>query len=318
MKQGKAVCPECGIPCWMKDMRPNRQLSSLVNSINEIRHCLCPVKENKGQKLLADSSPSITHMEGISFKNNPMLPFKSESDDFQTPKITADLIQRHIMSKLATAVPKPSFKLPCDKQEKKEPLMKEESTYVAENPLSPLKGDQVRNTTAKKSKMNGNLQNLRKKSCLLDYSSTSYRKTLKVFSGSLLEQPNTPLFMKTRNFAKLQTNDKRARLEALLKKNSKNKMNASSKASSRIEPAQEEIVIRRKRRIGTRKSHTIGTSEGCKELGFFVQSSSNANTLAVKPAKVKCNRQGETQLHVATIKVCKVNSLLTHVGTLVV
>ena len=84
---GSIKCPECGVPVWMNDLNPNRQLNNIIKSMNIIKRIVtsgdipCPTGAENLQQSCKDASSDLFSDFGLS--SAPEMSSKDSLDDLE-------------------------------------------------------------------------------------------------------------------------------------------------------------------------------------------------------------------------------------------
>lgn len=318
----KSSCPECKLPAWRRDVTPNHQLSSVLDLIAEMYQT---IKEPSRTDSVTPCSSNL--------KASPLLPssvLNVEKDVFRTPIVTKDIIERHIAAKLSST---PGRAVPTSKAllSDKELMAFDTSSHTRTNSLPNVKCEEVENMGfgvwacplasvveeegEGDSTMDEKPRIKRRRRVVDILCATEKKQHRRPNAKAAAEFPYTPIFAKTRNFARLNNKGRMTRLGAIFRPSSsggglgskggllreqaskeKGGPSAGLSATKQSVPLAPGPVYRgvRTRRAGA--AQLVEAQRG-PVVGPVARSS-------VLVKALKRNLKGETQLHIAAIKVC--------------
>ena len=313
----KSSCPECKLPAWRRDVTPNHQLASVVDLIAEMYQT---IKE-----------PS--HMDGTTpcssnLRASPLLPSASNADKdvFRTPTVTRDIIERHIAARLSST---PRSVVPANKAllSDKDLMAFGSSNLLHTNSLPNVKCEEVESKLIgvgacplvsvaqvereSDSAMDEKPRIKRRRRVVRRLCETEKKQHLRPGAKTTVEFPYTPIFTKTRNFARLNNKDRISRLGAVFRPSSgggvgsKDGLLQEQASVEKEEPSMELSATKQSVSLapvgGVQTRRALAAQVGqvqCGAVGGAVVRSS------VLVKALKRNLKGETQLHIAAIKVC--------------
>ena len=319
----RSICPECKLPAWRRDVTTNHQLASVLDLTAEMYQVIQKPGHAEG---VMGCSPipkanSLLHRSASK---------EAEITVFRTPVVTDDIIERHFAAKVSSA---PASVIPASKTLLSD---KDLMTFVAPGhahtpSLPKMKYEEVRSmffggdlcplASAVKEEGGGDTlvdekPRIKRRRVVDRLCVTDKTKQSRCPGGRVTaEFPYTPIVTKTRKFARLSYKDKMTRLGAVLKPasraagiDSKHGLSQTSVSKTEGEPplglpatAQCDSLATEPPFTGvrTRRSRAVNPAE---DRHGAVGGAVLRSSMLVK--SLKRNLKGETQLHVAAIKVC--------------
>lgn len=319
----RSICPECKLPAWRRDVTTNHQLASVLDLIAEMYQVI--QKPSHAEAVMGCS---------LSPKANSLLHHSASKEAeiavFRTPVVTSDIIERHIAAKLSSA---PASVIPTSRTllSDKDLMTFEASGHARTTSLPKVKCEEARSmffggdtcplTSVVKEEGRGDTlvdekPRIKRRRVVDRLCVTDKTRQSRYPSGRVTaEFPYTPIVTKTRRFARLSYKDKMTRLGAVFKPassaagiDSKHGLSQTSVSKAEGEPplglpatAQHDPLATEPPFTGvrTRRSRAVNPA---KDRHGAVGGAVVRSSMLVK--SLKRNLKGETQLHVAAIKVC--------------
>lgn len=317
------ICPECKLPAWRRDVATNHQLASVLGLIAEMYQVI--QKPSHGEGVMG-CSPSLNANSLLRLSTSK----EAEVTVFRTPVVTNDIIERHFAAKLSSTL---ASMIPASKTllSDKDLMTFGASGHAHTTSLPKVKCEEARSiffggnscplaSTVKEEGGGDTVVDEKpkiKRRRVVDRLCVTDRKRQSRHPGGRMtaEFPYTPIVTKTRRFARLSNKDKMTRLGAVLKPassaggiDSKHGLPQTSvskaegetplglAATAQCDPLATEPPFTG---VRTRRSRAVNPAE---DRHGAVEGPVLRSSMLVK--SLKRNPKGETQLHVAAIKVC--------------